>query len=123
MNRPSDRRLAVDTLITTVSGLCLGLAVVSFAAQHPLIWTGLTHIPRWWSGLVPVPHARCWLCGMSRAFVALWQGDFSAAAAFNPHALWVFGAMLGGIALGGLHWSFRLAAKRFSDARLEVAHE
>jgi hypothetical protein len=115
--------LIVDTLVWTGFGLSLGLAVASFAAQHEVVWRGLSEARNFFERLRPFPHERCWFCGMSRAFVALWQGDLAAASALNPHAVYLFGAMLAGLALGPLHWGFRVAGKRFFNAKVEVAHE
>jgi hypothetical protein len=107
MTDASDRRLVADTLVSSVSAACLLLAVVSWAAQRPAVWDWLGGMQRAFASLAPAHQHRCWLCGMSRAFVALWRGDAAAAAALNPNAPWLFGAMLAGVAAGVAYWLAR----------------
>jgi hypothetical protein len=103
----ADKRLVVDTLVSSLAGACLLLALVSWAAQLPAVWGMLSGMQRAFASLAPAHQHKCWLCGMSRAFVALWRGDAVEATMLNPNAPWLFGAMLSGVAMGLVYWLLR----------------
>jgi len=108
----ADRRLVTDTLVGALAAACLLLALVSWSAQSAPVWNLLGDMQQRFASLAPAHEHRCWLCGMSRAFVALWRGEMASASALNPNAAPVFGAMLAGVAVGVVYWLVRLGGKR-----------
>ena len=83
----------------TLTGLVLILSAVISLTPLWDGYTGLaTTLRSWTSGA----EQSCWLCGMSRAFRCIWQGDWSKASQLNSNALTLFVALLAGAALGSL---------------------
>lgn len=84
------------------------LTLISWAAQVPEVWGLLGKVQHALSSLAAAHQRPCCLCGMSRAFVALWRGDVASASPLNPNAPWLFGTMLAGVGAGTAYWIVRL---------------
>ena len=66
------------------------MAAVSWIAQFDLVWTDLEALQRYLSVHEIAGHGHCWLCGMSRAFRAIWGGHFRQATEYNAYSLVLF---------------------------------
>lgn len=90
-----------------VGSCCWGVAVISLLATQGWMWEFLGAIQRAF-GETHQLASPCWLCGMSRAFRAIWQGDLAEAARLNVNAIPLFYTVIVGCALGpvGL-WGLR----------------
>jgi len=97
-------RLAFLAVVGTLSGMSWCIAVMSWLCTFGWVWRllGATRSCLASAGLAGRGH--CWLCGMSRAFLAIWQGRFDAALSYNPHSLVLFGFMLLACVSIGLLW-------------------
>ena len=83
----------------TLTGLVLILSAVISLTPLWDAYTGVASTLRaWTTGTAET----CWLCGMSRAFRCIWQGDWSKASQLNPNALTLFVALLAGATLGSI---------------------
>ena len=111
------RRIAVRTVVATVSGMGWCLAVVSGLSTFDGVWRfiGAAQSSLVDAGLAGRQH--CWLCGMSRAFRALWQGRPEAALLYNPNSPALFSLMLVLCASPAILWALRKAKTRISKLR------
>jgi hypothetical protein len=89
----SRRNLAVKTVLATFSGMAWVLALGSWLCTFDWAWNFYHVVKRVLVALGVAGKGHCWLCGMSHAFRAIWQGRLDEAVADNPRALGLFAVM------------------------------
>ena len=98
-------RLAIHTVLTTYSGMCAAILSMSWLSTFETVWRALETVQRSLSMLGVIHGGPCWLCGMSRAFRAICQGQVGEALSHNPNAPWLFMTLLASstyvLSLGG----------------------
>jgi hypothetical protein len=91
---PSRRTLAIKTVVATFSGMAWALALGSWLCTFDWAWNFYHAVKGVLVTLGVAGKGHCWLCGMSHAFRAIWQGRLGEAAADNPRALGLFAVMV-----------------------------
>ncbi|MFC1452087.1 DUF2752 domain-containing protein [Verrucomicrobiota bacterium] len=113
MTRRSDALVISDSLVGAWAGIMLMLAAASFCARYQPVWRSMEAARRLLSpSVVQCAEHHCPLCGMSRAFVALWRGDLGTAESLNPRAKPLFCLMLLSILVGPVYWVARAVTFR-----------
>lgn len=102
MQKPWKARIALLSILIALGTICWSLALVSLATTQEPVWRLITHIKTQLHQVGLAGQEYCWLCGMSRAFRALWQGDLNTANRLNPNSVWLFELMLSGCAISSV---------------------
>lgn len=102
MTRSSNLRLLAWTCgftMSSLNGFVLGLSALISLTPLWEPYTAVASALRAWTAS---PQHTCWLCGMSRAFRCIWQGDWNNASQLNPNASSLFIVLLAGAVLGSV---------------------
>ena len=97
-------KLAIRTVVATLSGISWVLAAVSLLGSTTFLWHAYESFQHLLLRAGLAGRGHCWLCGMSHSFRSIWHGDFDAAISHNPHSLALFAYMLVGCASVGMLW-------------------
>ena len=88
------RRIALRTVISTISGIAWSVAAASLLTSFDPLWGFYQTTQAFFVRAGSAGKTRCWLCGMSHSFRYIWRGDIHNAVAFNRHSLALFVFML-----------------------------
>lgn len=92
------QKVAAVTVAFSLSGACFVLSLISALATFDWMWEFIGWVQL---EVSPKPEGHsCGLCGMSRAFREIWQGDFQSAFRLNPFSHIAFGVMIMGDTIG-----------------------
>ena len=98
------QKVAAVTVALSLSGACFVLSFISALATFDRVWEFIG-----WVQLEVSPKQEghtCGLCGMSRAFRKIWQGNFQSALQMNPFSHIAFGFMVVGDIIGVVLYAF-----------------
>lgn len=101
-------------LLSSASAMCMLLLIISGLATYEWMWSIISSLQAELNGIYTNPQHSCWLCGMSRAFRAIWNGKTEYAIMLNPYSLHLFRAMIAGCVIGPALWGV-LAVKSLRD--------
>ena len=103
-------------VLSSASAMCILLSIVLGLAAYEWMWRIISSVQTKLGGLYADPQHNCWLCGMSRAFRAIWNGSIEHALTLNPYSLYLFWSMIAGCITGPVLWGI-LGARSLRDGR------